>query len=218
MDLSEKHPFFASPPTKVLLDKNRQPIIYVSLMAISPFWVKWRNRFRYWLPLMGMGYLGYPILQYEQIPLQGLLATLLYPWALFPLVYALFHLLFARTVCVVFTSNNIVIKRGAKRLRFDRTLPHRFVCHEHDKTKKEADRGVLPKKRVYAKSKILSFMYYGQRVDVLDIYGLKTAQRFLDRCQACDAWMEAANKRGNGFATAPDEDFSSQAGNLPAAK
>ena len=218
MNISGKCPFIGSPPTKVLSTRTGEPIIYVSLMAISPFWVKWRNRFRFWLPVAGMCYLGAPLVELELIPLQSWIEVLIVPWVLFPLVYMIFFFLFSKTVKVIFASDKVSIVKGGRRVSFDRSLPHRFVCLEHDKAQKEADRGVLPKKRVYAKSRILAFMYYGQRLDVLDIYGFKAARRFLDRCQACDAWMEATNKHGNGFATAPYEDFSSQAGNLPAKK
>lgn len=118
------------------------------------------------------------------------------------------------------------IKRNGDWDTFDRRLSLRFALVEHDQALEEKrrldyeqqrasmNRQAVRSKPYYGDSYIVVAEYFGQRHDLLAVYGRKEALAIVARFQACNEIIEAAERRGRGVSTAPDTQWGDQPGDL----
>lgn len=118
------------------------------------------------------------------------------------------------------------IKRGGEWESYDRRLSLRFALVPHDKAVEEKrrldheqQRAAMNRQAVYNKpyfgdSYIVVAEYFGQRHDLLAVYGRKEAMAIVARLQACNEIIEAAERHGRGVSTAPDTQWGDQPGDL----
>ena len=121
----------------------------------------------------------------------------------------------------MFTPERFVIREVWGWKHFDRRIQHRFLLRSHDRGPDEkqdnenklnqakAEGKVASTSVYYGKSHHLIFEYYGQRIDLLDVYRSEIAARLLSHLQACDALMDAADKSGSGQALCPEDEWAS---------
>ena len=101
-----------------------------------------------------------------------------------------------------------------------------LVLHGHDKTEKEKDRHALldrkhpprwcslPRHKYYGNSFHVVLECFGERHDILTVYGLKKATAIHARLKACDAVMDGIGFSDSGVALTPGSDWNVDAGGL----
>lgn len=150
-------------------------------------------------------------------------------WAV--LVTALLGMAFFASplVIVKFTPTRLAMRRGwfhPTRQVFDLAHPHRISLLMHDKAQQEklandyrrdiaARSGTAVKPEVmYGNSFHICFEHFGQRHDIMTVYGRKEALRIVNRLQACLEINKARAGTG-GSATRPDQQWKTSPGDLP---
>ncbi|MCB0637350.1 MAG: hypothetical protein KDC54_12065 [Lewinella sp.] len=110
--------------------------------------------------------------------------------------------------------------------RFDRTLDHGFAVPPHDLTKDEQENEeyqvraaqmkgrLVRKRRYYAESCHLVFVYLGQRIDLVEIYGHKEGVAVKARLELCDAILNTQTKMGPVAVTDPDDEWGDGPGDI----
>lgn len=136
----------------------------------------------------------------------------------------LWRLLYRKETRIEMTATRFSYRVWYGWKHFNRTLPHKFALHPHDKAQREQEKhafeqrfGKGPKEiktRYYGESAHVVFLYAGQRNDVLTVFGLKEANAVMARLQACDAALDAEAKLGDGLALGPDQQWGDQPGDI----
>lgn len=98
-------------------------------------------------------------------------------------------------------------------------VPHRRADKESEanqvRAQKLAQKGkfkVLPK--YFQESWHVYFVYAGQPIRLMDVYGHEEAQRIQTRLRACDVFMDAQASPGSGPASDPEDDWARAPGGI----
>lgn len=219
-------PFTGGPPTLVSADHNGTTSITVQLHALTPMRAK--------LSLYGALASGSAMFVFGT---QGLLIDGSFTALAFaklagasvisvPLIWAALRQLLKRSATVRFTPDRITVNKTLGARFFERAHPHGFVLLPHDKAEKEQDRHAfldrkrppkwwsLKRKKYYGDSFHVVLESFGERYDILTVFGRKKATAFQARLQACDAVMDGADFGDNGVSLSPDVDWNVEAGGL----
>lgn len=155
-----------------------------------------------------------------------LAATLLAPLAAWPVFKILAHWAL-RTKKVVEVREDVLRINGPFGWRnFNRHLIQSFALATHRRADKEcevnhvrmqklAQKGkfkVLPK--YFQESWHVYFVYAGQPIQIMDVYGHEEAQRIQTRLRACDVFMDAQASPGSGPASDPEDDWANTPGGI----
>lgn len=139
--------------------------------------------------------------------------------------YGLYQLSKKRVV-VTLTPERIHVRKTFASRSFERSHPHGFALLWHDKAEKEQDRHAFlerkrpPKwwswrrKKYYGDSYHVVLQCFGERYDILTVYGRKRAEKIHARLQACDTVAHGAEFGDSGVSLSPDADWGVEAGGL----
>lgn len=219
-------PFRGFPTTRVTIDPNGATRIAVHACALTPL----RAR----LSLYAGGATGtvllfagtYGLIVDGAFALAEFGKLALVSVGAFPATWWGLRYLVRKAATVTFTAEHIHVRRTFRARRFERAHPHGFVLLPHDKADKERDRhAFLDRKRppkwwswnrrkYYADSFHVVLHCFGERHDILTVYGRKKAEKIHARLQACDAVMDGRDFGDSGVSLTPDADWGVEAGGL----
>ncbi|NKB56924.1 MAG: hypothetical protein GKS00_11365 [Alphaproteobacteria bacterium] len=219
-------PFKGGPPTIVTTDNNGTTNITVQLHAVTPLRAK--------LSLYAALVSGAALLAFgtQSLIIDGSFSALAFAKLggasvlTVPLALLALRQLLKRSATVRFTPNRITVHKILGARFFERAHPHSFVLLPHDKAEKEQDRHAfldrkrppkwwsLKRKKYYSTSFHVVLECFGERHDILTVYGRKKATAFQARLQACDAVMDGADFGDSGISLSPDADWNVEAGGL----
>lgn len=219
-------PFDGEPQTELFTDEHGNTAFRIKAQALTPEGVK-RSEIWAGFSILGLMILGFHALtQQPDAPAGAWFALLIAPLVAYPVIQKFWALSYIKETEIVITVTEFRVKRWNGWQVFDRSLTHKFVLIEHDKTQKEKDanefavrqaqaRGqVIAPKRYYGDSFHLSFDYLGQRNDVLSVYGRKEAIAIVARLKACDDRLNQLSGMGDGAALDPDDQWSKEPGEI----
>ncbi len=221
-----RSPFRGRPSTKITVDSSGHTRIVVHLRALTPL----RARLSLYTAIVastalflsgtyGMAVDGH-LTAIAFAKLTGISIVS------FPASWMALRQLLKRNATVHFTADRITVQKPFGKRIFERSHPHGFVLLPHDKAEKEQDRHAFldrkrpPKpwswnrKKYYGTSFHVVLECFGERYDILTVYGLKKATAFQARLQACDAVMDGADFGDSGVSLSPDTDWRVEAGGL----
>jgi len=219
-------PFRGRPRTVLRKTDNDEIIITVDVFALHPWMLKCIRWTGIGCTAATIGLTGYGLAINSDPTWLNVLAAvgisaLTYPTWRYGLGY-----LFQFHVPVRFTPNQISFKRWFTWKHFERRHPHSFVVRFHDKQPKEKDRiDFLNKKRlarfwwfrrqpVFGDSYHIVLEYFGERQDVITVYGAKTADKIQARLKACDDIIEAETHGDGGITLSPEKDWGAAVGTI----
>ena len=208
------HPFEGKPRTDIIKREDGSPEVRLTLTALSPFGARCRNVLRVWIPVIVSGFQVLSLLQYSYVPLEVWLKSLAWPWLLYPASHLLFSWLLADTARIVLTQKDLSFSAGGDWRHYPRAVPHEIAAITHDKQDQEHIKRIPLTKRYYTQSRTITFLIYGQRCDILNVFNIRKAQAFLARIQACEEWIDSTCQRGAGLSLHSEDDFSLQPGNI----
>lgn len=126
---------------------------------------------------------------------------------------------FHKTVTI--TTDEIAYRMYGRKVKHDRSVPHRFVLLDHRWRPFEAGlynlmgRKSRWLKRYYQRSFRLAIEVIGVRKTITTIYGEDTAKKNLSRLNAALATQDATSRTGKGVALDIADEWSKEAGGLP---
>lgn len=140
----------------------------------------------------------------------------------------LYHL-FRKPKSVMFTPDGFEVRGlfGAK--AYKRDISHNFSIRQHHKTEREDAICnffeyrlpwwliLKPFKRYLGEAYYVTFEYMGQRNNLMLVYKHKTAEKILNRLNACDKIMDGAAGNGRGEVLRPEDEWPTQTGSLASA-
>jgi hypothetical protein len=227
MTLPVKHPFADRPQTIQSVDEKGRPTYVVKARALTPVRAKCADALTFCGTLAavagvlsGVGASGSPD---DWLWVGGFLG----PLASAPLQRLGLGRLLQKQREIALTADTFSFKTLTGWKHYNRHLEHSFALYRHDQAEEEmilqdlrvrkaaAKGSIIKAERYYADSYHLVFEYLGQRIDVMDIYRKKDAQRILNRLSACDAVVNAGLGQGKGTALSPEDDWTEGPGALP---
>ena len=221
---NDKVPFRGKPVTKFRLDRAGDLTVTVNARALHPFVLKlirWTAVTGSALTL-GIGCYGLAVNPY---PTWGdaaavpAITAFTYP----ALRYSLGYLLQFRTP-VRITKDEVSFKRFLFWKTFERRHPHSFVLLRHDDTNAEKERiafrnskkprkfWFLRRRTYYDDSYHVCLEYFGERQDIITVYGFKKAQKIHARLMACDDVVEGHAHGDGGVVLSPETDWRNTTG------
>ncbi len=219
-------PFRGFPRTRVSVGPDGETVTVVETSASTPL----RARLSLYggiasgLTLFGAG--TYGMVADDTITLVTFGTLFLTSCITVPATWYGFRQLTKKRAVVTFTSGRIQVRKTFTSRNFERTHPHGFVLLWHDKAEKERDRHAFlerkrpPKwwswnrKKYYGDSFHVVLQCFGERYDILAVYGRKKAEKIHARLQACDAVMDGTDFGDSGVSLSPDADWGVEAGGL----
>ena len=219
-------PFRGRPTTRTYTNRKDEPEIAVEARALTPL----RARLTHYAALLAatsMALVSLAELIFgTSTTLQGFLVLLALTAATYPALRFGLRQLVQIGARVTINPENIIVTRMFRTRCFQRAYPHAFVLHGHDKTEKEKDRHALldrkhpprwcslPRHKYYGNSFHVVLECFGERHDILTVYGLKKATAIHARLKACDAVMDGIGFSDSGVALTPGSDWNVDAGGL----
>ena len=223
---TRKPPFRGKPATRFGEDDSGNLTITVHARALHPLML----RFIRWislaaalgaLVLAAMGLYDHPQPSAEDVAwaLGGVLLT--YP----VLRYSLAALLKFRKV-IRFTPEAISIKKGFGWDRYERRHPHSFTLYQHDDAEEEQQKLAFRNSRnpprfwflrpnaYYDVAFHICLDYFGERQDIMTVYGVEPASKIHARLMACDDVMEGETQGDGGVTLTPDRDWDGALGRI----
>ncbi len=220
-------PFDGEPYTYPSRDEYGNPALKVMIYAITPEGARRADALAAFSTCM-LWFFSFYVMGSAQ-PTIGLIwiVGLIAPFWMHKRIMQVFYNKLAKTTEVLFTPAAFQVKTKKGWEVYDRTLTHSFAMIEHDKTREERElharqsqrdqmnRQVVARKRYYGDSYHITFMYMGQRFDVVTIYDQKRATAVTARLMACDKLMDTKNQMGEGEVMSPGEQWGTGPGGLP---
>ena len=226
IDRSIKSPFRGFPRTGVTVGANGETCITVKAHALTPA----RARLSFFggviagTALFASG--TYDLAADGLLTIEAFGKLIVATTAAFPVSWFGLRQIVKKCAIVTFTPARIRVRTAFRLRSFERSHPHGFVLLPHDKADKERDRHAFldrkrpPKwwswnrKKYYGESFHVVFQCFGERHDVLTVYGRKKAEAIHARLQACDAVMNGVDFGDSGVSLSPHTDWRVEAGGL----
>lgn len=219
-----KVPFRGKPKTIMSKDKDGETVITVHVHALHPWMLKGIRWFALGstAAMLGLGCYGLfinPSPDWVDAARAGAFTALTYPTLRYGLPYFMkFH------VPVRYSPEKISFKRWFRWQHFERRHPHSFVVRVHDKVADEQERMSylnnnrprklwwFRRKPVFADSYHIILENFGERQDVITVYGAKVAEKIHARLKACDDIIEAETNGDGGITLSPEKDWGAAVG------
>ena len=230
MNVTHQHwrlPFQQGLHTRQVTHLDGATALTVSVRALTPWRAKLADRSAFWSALALFGFLVYIALIATTQTWQAWLAAVGLPLFAYPFMLLAYRYFLAKPALMEFTPETFRVKTLFGWKRFDRQHAHAFALLPHDKAIDERDahdlatrkaqlKGkAIAKKRYYGDSFHLSYDYFGQRNDLMTIYGHKQALAIQAYLQARDHVMDGIARKGNGVSLRPTDEWSEQPGDIP---
>lgn len=219
-------PFKGAPFTRAYIDKDGNQCFAVTAHALHPFWARVTiyAAIASAIAMFVAGIVGLAMdggtnfVSYGIVPaLSGL--------AFFLVLFGL-RLILRSTVKINLTPDQVHIRKSIRSRSFERSHPLGFVLLPHDKAEKERERHAFldrkypprwwswKRKKFYGASYHVALTCFGERYDILTVYGEKNAKAIQARLKACDAVVDGAQHGDGGIALSPDTEWGAVAGSL----
>jgi len=136
------------------------------------------------------------------------------------------YTLLRRPKSVMFTPDGFEVHGFFRTKVYKRDISHSFSIRQHHKAEREDAICnffeyrlpwfliLKPFKRYLGDAYYVSFEYMGQRNNLMLVYKHKTAEKILNRLNACDRIMDGSVGNGRGEVLRPEDEWPTQTGSL----
>jgi len=219
-------PFRGGPLTRTFTGRNGEPEIAVQARALTPLRARLTHYAGIGAGVAMSGICACDLALGGPVSLEGFAGLLGLTAAAYPVARFGLRQLVMTGARVTFAPDRITVSHTLKSRRFERSHPHGFVLLPHDKADKERDRHAFldrkypPKwwswkrKKYYGESFHVVLECFGERHDILTVFGGKKAAAIQARLKACDAVMDGIGFSDSGVALSPGSDWNVDAGGL----
>lgn len=227
-----KGAFDGGPKTTDTIDLYGVPTIEVKLTATDPFWRKVADRVGMILLMPSLGMIAIHFLNSPRLQADwsGLGVDLMVVGGF---LLWLTHMIRKVERHVKFTPQALLVKRrrllfGSYWEEYELNQPVRLTMLLHDRALQEREENefrrakasmsgkALRTESLYQNSFHICVEHYGQRNDIITVYGRKEATAILTRLKACLEINKARAGRSASTATEPGQQWKSMPGSLPA--
>lgn len=218
--------FDGGPVTHERIDKNGQLTITVQVKAIGPKMSQLADFLSYGVAgVTAIASIGGAIMLNEASPVKRG-AMLFIPIPTYFAAKHVFYQMFSRTKPVRCTLETTSFRKGLRIKHFDMNMPCGWLINEHPKAGLEKRKSEVRKEKqklatpssfslpfyfkpfhepYLANSRIVSFEYMGQRIDLIKTKSLEEAQEIVARLNAVHEVIEGRSSSDRGIATSPDQ-------------
>lgn len=219
-------PFDGAPKTEIVTDDQGRRAFIVTPRYLTPWRFKvarFSANVTAWALMFALVFL---VDHMVSEPGWEVLGALIAPWVLWQLWFVIARFMCSRTTRFELTEDTLKVGRLFGSRKFDRTIPNSFALPPHNSAiaeqrkhelivRQEASKGrVIAKMPIYANSWHLSFVYLGQRNDLLTIYGQQDAEALLCRLQACNDVLNRQAGLAEGLSMSADDDWTDSPGDV----